>query len=221
MTVDRRRSHRLAVAAWEAVVDIAHGSPVVVVPWELRSEAALVFAFEEARNIGLQRRALEESRSARWAAYEADREGRRRLDAAVAKDRRHRAEVLTPSAETMLAQLMAGESLALNGHSLSWDKPFGMLTGTNAYGHDYCWGSITVESVKKWRAALLDGRILGRCPPGGDGDLNSMADVDEAEFAEDGPLEDLYLDHLMLKHMSYWAFTPDLQALVPADSTNS
>jgi len=208
LTVDHVRAHFLAERAFRDVVNIAFGETAPGIPWELRSEQPLVFAFEKARDIGARQRPFEEARLASVAA------------AAVKRDhQRAQAENETPTAEAMFAELRAGNQLDLNGHSLEWDEEMDVLAGDNAYGIEYYWGSMTLASVARWRAAMLAGNDIGPCPPGADDDGLYDQYVDNDDF--DGPERELYDEHESLQFMCAWAFTPDLCGLVPANSENS
>ncbi len=91
-----------------------------------------------------------------------------------------------------------------------------MLAGDNAYGVEYYWGSMTLASVARWRAAMLAGDTIGPCPPGEDDD----GFYDQYYEDQDDELGyQLYQEHQSLQFMSDWDFTPDLLGVVPAEPT--
>lgn len=216
LSVDQARAHLLAELAFRAVVNMAHDETSSGIPWALRSEQPLSFAFTQARDIGERARPHEEARLARIAAFEAERERRRQRS----EEDRRQFEIETPSAEVMLAELQAGKQLDLNSHSLEWDEEMDMLAGDNAYGIEYFWGRMTLASVARWRATMLDGRMIGECPPGG-GEDDGYDPHEEDVYGPHGPAYDLYEEHQSLQAMCEWVFTSDLQGLVPASPANS
>ena len=213
LSFDRARANFLAERAFRAVVNIDHDEAMPGIPWELRSEPALVFAFEQSRELAARRRPYEEARRARSAAADAARGQQRRQE----EEALRRVKTETPSAEVLLAELQSGNQLTLNGHSLEWDEEMGVLAGDNAYGVDYYWGSMTLASVARWRAAMLAGDTIGPCPHGDDDGDAYEQDDDEIDWPE----YSLYEEHQSLQFMCQLVFTPDLQGLVPADASNS
>ena len=88
-------------------------------------------------------------------AIEAQSQTRLRRDALAA---------VTPCALTMLECLRKGQTLDLNGHTLSYDQEMHELSGTNCYGIDYFPGALTLLKVSVWRAAMLGEEVWGMSP---------------------------------------------------------
>jgi hypothetical protein len=199
LPIDEQRVHQLAEEAFRGVARQAHAEYVSVLPWPLQDEPALVYAFERGRDIGERDRILSGKREAQAverAALHAAQDAQR---AALRKAERSAYEESIPCAAVMLVQLQAGNLLDLNGHTIEWDCEFKALAGTNAYGIDYCWGDMTLESVERWRSAMLAQRTIGPCPPGADEDDDDY--FPEEDFGWDGPEFDLWNEFQCLQAM--------------------
>lgn len=168
------------------VAQLAMDDPDAEMPWPLRGDRAMETAFVEGAKIGQRLRALQETVENR----------RAHALASAAQERSERAasfERTVPTADELLASLKSGHEVEVNGHSLSWDEDFEGLTGVNAYAMDYFWShDMDLETVAAWRKDMLDGRLLGRCPPGDDDEDGDLAVDDWRRHIEESDGDDLW-----------------------------
>lgn len=161
LLVDEQEALAMAKEVFRKTVLEASDTQAPEPPWSIRNEPALMYAFEQGRAAGARARIANESLRSREA--EASMRFAQRQQA-LAQARRE-FEAALPGPDKMLIELQGGGTLKLEQHSLHWDEECQALCGVNAYGLDYCWGAMTVESVTRWRSAMLRGTQLGCNPP--------------------------------------------------------
>lgn len=223
-------SHGLAVVKTiDAMVEVLRlslfgGEPCVTVPWAIADEPPLLFAHRLGQVFQtVLQESMDKERQAREARLLREQETAARKAQAHQErlEQIARNEAEFPSAEDILKRLRAGELVWLNQHNLAWDDfsdgaedDDGLLEGDNPYGVTYQWSTrLTLESVKLWRQAMVRGKTLGACPPGGEDDCEPPEPLDD---------EDYYVpedDHEVGFEMLFDArivFGPSTRAVIPA-----
>lgn len=210
---DPEGAHRHAAAAFYGVAMAAfHGGDYVELASALRADPVLLFAFDVSRALRSQYqsnlRALQQIEAAQQAPL---------LGAGLLANHPHDIPELEP-APALLAQLEAGETLRLNGHSLRFERDFGALAGTNPYGCDYFAGRMEIATVEAWRKAMLKGEIWGTNPELPD-DAGSAPHGGVATAL--GAAQAVLGLHAALASMEHMRFTKDLGGVCPAPSSPS
>lgn len=211
---DKFGAFRLASEAFMAVAEAAFTDPDLIEtpPWPVRADLALLHAYEKAFQLRKLSHDKLEEHEALNAAWESKRKAQE-ADRAAKQQERLKTE---QSAESMLADLITGKTLVLNGHSLAHDEDFDGLSGTNSYGHDYFAGQTVLATVTRWRRAMLGGEIWGPHESLSDGhDERGDSQDPELEFVEE-ELANIDFSYWALASMSNLWFTADFTDVVIA-----
>lgn len=215
--IDPKIAQRFAADAFREVVELAFSTENLdhhlsaPAPWPIRCEPALVVAYCESLELARRQAEADARYDAASAVHRAEREQRQAQE--TASKVAFEAEV--PTAQALLLKLQGGEGIELRGHSLEWDDEFECLAGTNAYGLDYYYGSMTLNSVESWRSRLLAGEDLGDCPPGSDGpyDDDDVRDGYENYQRHEQATEDILESVDDLRWGQVWKFDDSLQLI--------
>lgn len=155
LKLDLTLAKNFAISGIGKIIDLAQAGLETEIPWLLRDVPILALAYEQGCKLGIRIRAAAEARTSAL----------------------QKLEEQAPDATIMLASIQAGKIIKLNCHSLGWDINSSELMGTNAYGVDYYWGEVTLESVERWRTMMITGEQLGIYP------------TESNETLENGPID--------------------------------
>jgi hypothetical protein len=122
--------------------------------WPILTDHILSVVYKEGVRLTVLRTAMEKDLQAAYA-----NEALLQSAIAVAIKERFASE---PDAQTLFDNILAGRTVTLNQHTLSYDRDYEGLAGTNCYGMDYFAGALTLDHVADWRTAMLNGETRGQ-----------------------------------------------------------